>query len=62
MKKVMKAVFTITESDKLEKAIFRRVGTGFVNKDDSLTVLLDALPVGGKLHIRDIEPRPETAS
>ena len=52
----MKAVFTIVESDRLEKPIFRRIGTAFVNRDDSLNVYLDALPVSGKLHIRDVKP------
>ena len=55
----VKAVFTIIESDRLERPIFRRVGTGFVNRDASLNVFLDALPVSGKLHIRDLEPMPE---
>ncbi len=30
-----------------------KIGTAFVNQDDSLNVLLDALPVNGKIHIRD---------
>ena len=55
----LKAVFTIVEGDKLEKPLFRRIGTGFVNRDASLNVFLDALPVSGKLHIRDVEPRRE---
>lgn len=53
----VKAVFTIVEDEKLEKPLFRRIGTGFVNRDDSLNIFLDALPVSGKLHIRDVEPR-----
>jgi len=52
-----KPVFTIIEAPNLEKDIFRRIGTAFVNRDESITVLLDALPLGGKLHIR--EPLPE---
>jgi len=55
----LKAVFTIVEGEKLEKPLFRRIGTGFVNRDASLNVFLDALPVSGKLHIRDVEPRRE---
>ena len=55
----LKAIFTIVESDKLEKPLFRRIGTGFVNRDDSLNVFLDALPVNGKLHIRDVQPAKE---
>ena len=58
-KSQLKAVFTIIESDRLEKPIFRRIGTAFVNRDSSLNVFLDALPVSGKLHIRDAKPTGE---
>ncbi|MBI5510374.1 MAG: hypothetical protein HY903_16585 [Deltaproteobacteria bacterium] len=61
METKMKAVFTIVEGEKLEKPLFRRIGTGFVNRDASLNVFLDALPVSGKLHIRDVEPKREAA-
>ena len=50
-----KAVYVIVENDRLEKPLFRRVGTAFVNKDQSLNVILEALPIEGRLHIR--EPR-----
>ena len=53
----LKAVYTIIEGEHLEKPLFRRIGTAFVNRDRSLNVLLDALPVSGRLHIRDPEPR-----
>lgn len=56
----MKAIFTIVESDKLEKPLFRRIGTGFVNRDGSLNLFLDALPVNGKLHVRDVRPEKAT--
>lgn len=49
----MKDVFTITEKEGWEKAVWRKVGTAFENKDGSFTIFLDALPVNGKLHIRD---------
>ena len=48
-----KAVYVIIENERLEKPFFRRVGTAFVNKDDSLNVHLDALPLHGRLHIRE---------
>ena len=57
METKLKAVFTIVEGEHLKKALFRRIGTGFVNRDDSINVFLDALPVSGRLHIRDLEPR-----
>lgn len=49
----MKDVFTITEKEGWEKGVWRKIGTAFQNKDGSLTILLDALPVNGKLHIRE---------
>jgi hypothetical protein len=50
-----KVVYTIIESN--EKSFWRQVGAAFVNRDESLTVLLDALPVNGRLHIRDQSER-----
>ena len=50
-----KGVYVIIEKDSLEKPVFRRVGTAFVNRDDSMNVYLDAVPLSGKLHIRDAE-------
>ena len=47
-----KGVYVIIEKDSLEKPVFRRVGTAFVNRDDSMNVYLDAVPLSGKLHIR----------
>ena len=52
MNKESKAVFTVTET-KDKKSIWNRVGTAFVNRDGSLNVLLNNLPLDGKLHIRD---------
>jgi hypothetical protein len=53
----MKAVFTIIETGDPTKPIFRRIGTGFVNQDGSLNIFLDALPVTGKLYVRDLEEK-----
>ena len=49
-----KAVFTITERE--GKSYWTRVGFGFVNKDGSLTLRLEAIPVNGQLQVRDYEP------
>ena len=49
-----KAVYALIESDTLEKTIFRRVGTAFDNRDGSINVLLDALPLSGTLQIREV--------
>ena len=43
-------VFVTT--DRGEKTYWTKVGSAFVNRDGSTTVLLDALPLNGKLQIR----------
>ena len=53
----MKEVFTITERG--DKKYWNRIGTAFVNSDGSLNVILDALPMNGKLNIRDPKPRDD---
>jgi hypothetical protein len=52
-----KAVFALTERD--EKTYWTRIGAAFTNKDGSITVQLDALPVSGRLQIREDEAREE---
>jgi len=36
-----------------ETTIWVRAGTAFVNKDESLNIYLDALPIDGQLHCRE---------
>ncbi len=55
----VKAVYTIIEDENLKKPIFRRVGTCFLNRDSSFNVVLDALPVSGRLHIRDLDKQKD---
>ena len=40
------------------KTYWVRMGTGFVNHDNSINVYLDGLPTNGKLQIRDWEDSP----
>lgn len=40
-----------------KKTAWTRIGVAFENRDGSLSVLLDSLPVDGKLQIRAYEPR-----
>jgi hypothetical protein len=49
----MKDVFTIIEKEQWDKNLWRKVGAAFDNRDGSLTILLDALPVNGRLHVRE---------
>jgi hypothetical protein len=51
-KKKHKIVYTITE-DTDGRSFWNKMGVAFVNRDESLTVLLHGLPVNGRLHIRD---------
>jgi hypothetical protein len=49
-----KAVYTIIERED-RKNLWLKIGVAFENNDGSLNVILNALPVNGKLHIRDME-------
>ncbi|HEY6723268.1 MAG TPA: hypothetical protein VI197_04525 [Polyangiaceae bacterium] len=64
----MKIVYAITSREakpgiahKPPKKYWHRVGVAFVNRDGSLSVKLEALPVSGELHIRDYVPASEPA-
>ncbi|MFH1263784.1 MAG: hypothetical protein V1495_10140 [Pseudomonadota bacterium] len=51
----MKYVYTIIEREGLEKSQWIKVGVAFVNRDQSLNLRLDALPVNGMLHVREAQ-------
>lgn len=55
--KSFKMVYTITERG--ERTYWHRIGIAHVNRDGSLNVTLDAMPVNGTLHVRDWKPRDE---
>lgn len=48
----IKDVYLINERGE-DNAQWTKIGVAFVNKDGSLNVILDALPLAGKIHIRD---------
>lgn len=50
-----KEIFHIIEREGIDP-IWTRVGIAFVNRDDSLNLYLDLMPMNGRLHVRD--PRP----
>ena len=50
-----KDVYTVVQNE--DKKFWNRIGTAFVNKDNSLKVFLNALPVNGQLVIRDAKPK-----
>ena len=52
----LKDVFTIAErpqSSPEAKDRWTKIGIGFVNRDHSINVVLDAIPLNGRLQIRD---------
>ncbi len=50
-----KVVYAIVERG--PRKHWLRIGMAFVNRDGSLNVRLDAMPISGQLHIRDNPPR-----
>ena len=53
-----KNVYAITEREGA-KSFWTRIGTAWTNRDGSLTIRLDALPVNGVMQVRDADPEPE---
>lgn len=59
----MKVVYTVVDRGQ-GKSFWIRVGVGFTNRDGSLNLRLDAIPVNGTLQVRDWEPhdrKPEVS-
>jgi hypothetical protein len=59
----MKAVYTVIDRGPGKSSFWVRVGVGFTNRDGSLNLKLDAIPVNGTLQVREWEPgerRPES--
>ena len=63
-KESRKAVYAIVEREGA-KARWIRVGIAFTNRDGSLNLILDAVPVNGRLHVREFTesdaPEPNAA-
>jgi len=55
--KNLKIVYTITERG--ERHRWNRIGVGYVNRDGSINVKLDAIPVNGTMQLRDWTPRDD---
>ena len=52
------AVFSIREGK--GGTVWVRAGTAFVNRDGSLNLALDVLPIDGRLHVREAGERRES--
>ena len=55
----MKIAYVITQRG--TNKYWTRIGVAFVNKDGSMNVKLEAVPVNGEIHVRDFVPREESA-
>jgi hypothetical protein len=53
------AVYTIIDKPGTDRSIWTRIGNAWINRDQSINIQLDALPVNGKLHVREPPERPE---
>lgn len=51
--KKQRIVYQILEKPGREKAVWMRMGTAFVNRDESINIYLDAIPYERKLQIRE---------
>ena len=59
--KKIQAVYTVVpKSD--GKDVWLRLGAAFPNRDGSLSVVLDAIPVNGRLQIREMAPPRDAAT
>ena len=59
----LKDVYTISEREGGQEAgreRWTRIGIGFVNRDNSINVVLDAIPLSGRLHIRERQAKTKT--
>ena len=55
----MKIAYVVTQRG--TNKYWTRIGVAFVNKDGSMNVKLEAVPVNGEIHVRDYVPREESA-
>lgn len=48
-------VYTVVDREGGGRSYWTKIGTATTNRDGSLSIKLDALPVNGSLQVRDIE-------
>lgn len=61
MNENIKDVFLITNREGSDeepaKNVWTKIGVAFVNRDQSMNIILEALPINGRLHVRDRRPQ-----
>ncbi len=55
------AVFSIRPTAPKSESTWTRAGSAWLNRDGSVNVYLDVLPIDGKLHIRELSDAPSNA-
>ena len=55
-------VYTIVEKVGSDKSFWWKIGSAWVNRDQSINIQLDALPVNGKLHVREPSERVDAVA
>ena len=53
------AAYVIVERKGYDKPFWNRIGSAFFNRDGSINVLLDSLPLQGKIQLREDTPKEE---
>lgn len=53
------AVYTVVHRDGGGRSYWTRIGSAYANRDGSLSITLDALPVNGSLQVRALDAAPE---
>ena len=52
-------VWSIRDAEQPGKAYWKHIGRAWRNRDGSISVTLDALPLGDKIQIRKAKDRPD---
>lgn len=52
--------WTVRDNGEGKKGFWVEIGAGWVNRDESLSLKLDALPMNGQIVVRKREPKVET--
>ena len=53
------SVYVVTEKAGLDRVVWTKVGDAYRNRDGSYNLHLDALPLNGKLHMREVADVPK---
>ena len=51
------AAFQIIERKGYDRPFWNRIGSAFINRDGSINVFLDSLPLQGKIQLREDTPK-----